>query len=289
MSISEDISAEVLAKAARHCCICRQFLPLYIQVHHIIERSKGGTDDFDNLIPVCIQCHASIHTTPYMTRKFTAKELKKSREDVYEMVSLGKLPATKSMTRNEIEAVSSHLAETLKNSKSEDKLSKEAIQLLSAALCEESNIELRKISANTVMIIIGNQNFIPKDKVEGQYPKVIIELLSKGFINSKGNTLELTKKGLDLVSKLVQTTATYTQKKIKCLNCSLHFIICTWEKNKHKSNSICCPECGQKKGLFLVWTQQKFGFIFQDVPGYAMLYDLPVNKPKKKLSKTKKA
>jgi|GEM_PF-1139553 len=289
MSINEDVSSEVLSKSARHCCICRQFLPLHIQVHHIIERSDGGTDDFDNLIPVCIQCHATIHTKPYMTRKFTAKELKKSRDDVYEMVSVGKLPSTKSTTRNELEAISSLLAETLKNSRSEDKLSEEAIHLLSATLCEKSDIELKRISDNTVMIIIGNQNFIPKDKLEAQYPKVIIELLSKGFINSKGDILELTKKGSDLVSKLVQTTATYTQKKIKCLNCSLHFIICTWEKDKHNSNSICCPECGQKKGLFLVWTQQKFGFIFQDVPGNAMLYDLPIDKLKKTPYKNKKA
>lgn len=27
-------------------------------------------------------------------------------------------------------------------------------------------------------------------------------------------------------------------------------------------------------GIFLAWTQQKFGFIFQDVPGKARLYDV---------------
>lgn len=275
MSINEDVVAEVLAKSARHCCVCRQFLPLSIQVHHIIEKSDGGTDDFDNLIPVCIQCHGNIHTIPHMTRKFTIKELKRCRDDVYEMVSVGKLPATKPMTRNELEVTSSILAETLRNSNNKEELSDEAIKLLSAILCEESNIKINRLSENSVVINIGSQYFIPSDKFVGQYPKSIIELLSQGLIVSMGDTLEITDKGSNLVAGLVQTTATYTQKKVKCLNCSLHFIICTWDKDKHDSSSICCPECGQNKGLFLVWTQQKFGFIFEDVPGNAMLYDSP--------------
>ncbi|MGZ9698178.1 HNH endonuclease [Bacillus safensis] len=45
---------EVLAKCARICCICREFKPLYVQVHHIREKADRGTDDFDNLIPVYI-------------------------------------------------------------------------------------------------------------------------------------------------------------------------------------------------------------------------------------------
>lgn len=280
MSINEDIVAEVLVRAARHCCVCRQFLPLSIQVHHIIERSDGGTDDLDNLIPVCIQCHGNIHTIPHMTRKFTTKELKKCRDAVYEMVSFGKLPATRAMTKNELEVVSAILAETLRNSNKDEVLSDEAIKLLSATLCEESNIKLNKISEKSSMIVIGDQYFIPNEEYAGQYPKPIIELLSQGFIESRGDTLEITAKGSKLVSGLVQTTSTYTQKKVKCLNCSLHFIICTWDKDKHDSGSICCPECGQNQGLFAIWTQQKFGFIFQDVPGNAMLYDSPILKSK---------
>ncbi|NRR05928.1 HNH endonuclease [Brevibacillus sp. RS1.1] len=275
MSINEDVIVEVLTRSARHCCICRQFLPLSIQVHHIIEKSDGGTDDFDNLIPVCIQCHGYIHTIPHMTRKFTTKELIKCRDNVYEMVSVGKLPATRSMTRNELETVSSILAETLRTSSNKEDLSDEALKLLSATLCEESSIKINKVSERSSIIIIGNQHFTPEDKFVGQYPKPIIELLSQGLIESKGDELEITTAGSRLVGELVQTTSTYTQKKIKCLNCSLHFIICTWDKDKHDSSSISCPECGQGKGLFLIWTQQKFGFIFQDVPGNAMLYDSP--------------
>jgi hypothetical protein len=280
MSINEDVAAEVLAKSARHCCICRQYLPLSIQVHHIIEKSEGGTDNFDNLIPVCIQCHGYIHTTPHMTRKFTIKELKKCRDDVYEMVSTGKLPATRTMTRNELEAISALLADTLRNLNSKEEIDEEALKFLCAVYSERSNIKIVRTLENLSIIVIGSQYFIPKEKFSGQYPKSIINLLSHGFIESKGDTLEITSKGMNLVSKLVQTTATYTQKKVKCLNCSLHFIICSWDQDKHNSSSIYCPECGQNKGLFLVWTQQKFGFIFQDVPGNAMLYDSPRFKTK---------
>ncbi|SHN88594.1 HNH endonuclease [Desulfitobacterium chlororespirans] len=282
MTISDEIASEVLSKSARHCCVCRNFLPLKIQVHHIREQSDGGTNDFDNLMPICIQCHSDIHTIPHMTRKFTEKELKKCRDNVYDMVACGKLPATKPMTRNELEVVSSLLAYTLRNNKDEDNLSDEAIELLSIMLCERSPIFISKVptigeisNSDLCVLSIGSQQLFPKERQVGQYPKSIIELLARGLIQSKGNELEITEKGEKLVSKLVQTTATYTQKKVKCLKCGLHFIICTWERDRHDSSSIHCPECGQNESLFLVWTQQKFGFIFQDVPGKSTVYDVP--------------
>ncbi|MFD4820874.1 HNH endonuclease signature motif containing protein [Peribacillus butanolivorans] len=275
MSISEEVAAEVLSKSARHCCICRNYLPLAIQVHHIKEKHEGGSDDFDNLIPVCIQCHANIHTFSKMTRNFTEKELKKSRDTVYEMVSMGKLPGTKPMTTVEIESLSSILAETLRNNKKEDTLSNDAVEILSMMLCEDAPavIRIHDGDSSYSYIEIGNQSIIRKSEQGVQYPSFIIELLSKGLIETKGNILEITDAGKSLISNLVQTTATYTQKKIKCLECGLHYIICTWEKDKHDSSTVHCPECGQKNGNFLVWTQQKLGFIYQEVPGNAMLYD----------------
>ncbi len=61
-SIPEKTVSVVLVKCARHCCICRRFSPLQIQVHHIIEQCDGGTHDEDNLIPICISCHSMVHT-----------------------------------------------------------------------------------------------------------------------------------------------------------------------------------------------------------------------------------
>ncbi|MBU8580158.1 MULTISPECIES: HNH endonuclease [Bacillus] len=275
MTLTEEVCSEVLAKCARVCCICKEFKPLHIQVHHIIEKSEGGTDDFDNLIPVCVECHSSIHTKSKMTQNFTKKEQKKARDTVYEMVSLGKLPKSRSFDRTEIELMSSIFAETLKNSKEEGDLSSESIKLLSTMLCERAPAIIKKINEENLLLIeIGGQYITQKCINKAQYSSSILELLSKGLVHSTGDIIKITDEGEKLISKLVQTTATYTQKKIKCLACGLHFIICTWNKHLHNSSTIICPECGQKKGDFIVWAQQKFGFIFQEVPGNAKIYDL---------------
>lgn len=275
MSIPELVVAEVLTKSARHCCICRNFSPLSIQVHHIIEKSHGGTDELENLIPVCIQCHAYIHTKSNMTRNFTEIELKKARDIVYDMVLSGKLPAVRSLASNEIEALSASLAETLKKDKNEEKLSDESVEIITTMVCENSEAILEKDNTDYLTIRIGNQQMIKRVQFEGQYPDFIIELLSKNLVVVKGHKLDLTDKGQRLVRKLVKNTETFIQKKVKCLKCSLHFILCTWDMDRHNSSNLICPECGQNEGVFIVWTQHKFGFIFEHVPGNSVIFDFP--------------
>jgi hypothetical protein len=63
--------------------------------------------------------------------------------------------------------------------------------------------------------------------------------------------------------------ATYTKIKAKCLNCSLHFVLCTWYPERHSAASLHCPECGQHSGEFLVWSERVFGNVVQEVPGDA--------------------
>ena len=45
------------------CAICggKDFL----EFHHLTEKSKGGTDNYDNLILLCTCCHAAIHGRKY--------------------------------------------------------------------------------------------------------------------------------------------------------------------------------------------------------------------------------
>ncbi len=92
MAVSPDRAAEILAKCARHCCICRRFRPLHLQVHHIVEQSEGGSDEPDNLIAICVSCHSDVHTETKLTRRFTTKELKLHRDNVCQLVADGKLP-----------------------------------------------------------------------------------------------------------------------------------------------------------------------------------------------------
>lgn len=66
----------------------------------------------------------------------------------------------------------------------------------------------------------------------------------------------------------------HQQIKVKCMNCGLHFIVCTHEPEKHGRLTMHCPECGQKKGKFIVWRENMKEPIFRFVPGEAALTDI---------------
>jgi hypothetical protein len=51
--------------------------------------------------------------------------------------------------------------------------------------------------------------------------------------------------------------------KFKCLNCRLHFIVCSWYK---EIASVYCPECG-KKDDNIHWIEEVDQPIFKFVPG----------------------
>jgi len=89
--IPEDVAAQVLAQCGRCCCICRRFKPIRLQVHHIKQRSQGGTNDPDNLIALCINCHIDVHSKLPFVRRFSEQEQKLSRNNVYQLIRDGKL------------------------------------------------------------------------------------------------------------------------------------------------------------------------------------------------------
>jgi 5-methylcytosine-specific restriction endonuclease McrA len=90
MAIPQNLVDEIMVKCGRHCCICRRFAPLHLQVHHIVESGEGGTDDPDNLIAVCLTCHSDAHAETRLTRRFTVSELKMDREAVFKAVHEGR-------------------------------------------------------------------------------------------------------------------------------------------------------------------------------------------------------
>jgi len=276
MSIPEETVAEVLSKSARHCCICRHFMPLQIQVHHILEKSNGGTNDIDNLIPVCITCHSCVHTDTKMTKGFSNKELIKSRNNVYDLVACGKLPAKAQLTKNEIDSLSSALSISLLEKDPENVISAYAMDILTRCILEKSSVTIINVKPLEFYgIVIGGSPFFSNEKISGQYPSFIIELLSHGFIESQGDELFVSEKGNKYLESIVPTIETFIEKKAKCIPCGLHFILCTWHGERHNAQNIYCPECGQSEGKFLVWQQKKFGFICLDVPGKANLVSFP--------------
>ena len=51
----------IYAREGYACAICDS--PKYLQVHHCIKRSQGGSDNVQNLICLCADCHALAHGT----------------------------------------------------------------------------------------------------------------------------------------------------------------------------------------------------------------------------------
>ena len=91
MSIPQPVVDQLLAACGRRCCLCRRFQPLCLQVHHIRPQAEGGTDEPDNLIALCLNCHSSMHTKAGMARNFTFDELKLHRNDTFTAVHDGRL------------------------------------------------------------------------------------------------------------------------------------------------------------------------------------------------------
>ena len=57
----ENLKAYIRARDNYTCQICKHKLT-DLRVHHILERSKGGTDRVDNLITLCESCHNKVHS-----------------------------------------------------------------------------------------------------------------------------------------------------------------------------------------------------------------------------------
>lgn len=57
MGFSPEIRRNELVASARHCCVCHRYKGVKVEVHHIIPKDKGGTDDQENAITLCFDCH----------------------------------------------------------------------------------------------------------------------------------------------------------------------------------------------------------------------------------------
>ena len=75
--------ALLLAECHRRCCICHRFCGVKMETDHMVPRADGGSDDIDNAIPVCFECHAEIHSyndAHPRGRKFQPAELRRHKE-----------------------------------------------------------------------------------------------------------------------------------------------------------------------------------------------------------------
>ena len=79
MGFKRDEVSDLLVAVHRRCSICHRFCGTKIETDHIVPEADGGTDNIDNAIPVCFECHAEIHSyndRHPRGRKFTPDELR---------------------------------------------------------------------------------------------------------------------------------------------------------------------------------------------------------------------
>jgi len=73
---------DLLARCHRRCCICHRFCGVKMELDHMDPKGEGGSDNIENAIPVCFECHAEIHSyNPKHPRgrKFRSAELRKHK------------------------------------------------------------------------------------------------------------------------------------------------------------------------------------------------------------------
>jgi hypothetical protein len=61
------IRSQVLLRDHFRCQECGYYK--HLEVHHVVPRSKGGTDDPENLMTLCTRCHKKIHGFRDVIRK----------------------------------------------------------------------------------------------------------------------------------------------------------------------------------------------------------------------------
>lgn len=69
--LSKRTISKILKRANKECTLCG-WNESTCDIHHIIPKSQGGTNEHNNLIIVCPNCHRIIHTT----NKYTIEYLK---------------------------------------------------------------------------------------------------------------------------------------------------------------------------------------------------------------------
>lgn len=96
MGFSVAVREEVLVRSARHCCLCRKYGGVGIEVHHIVAAADGGPDTLDNAVALCYSCHADAgHYNPRHPRgsRVRPSELKRHRDQHWAAVEAGRIPS----------------------------------------------------------------------------------------------------------------------------------------------------------------------------------------------------
>jgi len=202
MAISQDLVDRMMVACARRCCVCRRFKPTHLQVHHIDERAAGGSDEWNNLIVLCLTCHTDVHSSIPFARRFTHEELKGHRKTLIEMVVAGIFDLNEP---DEYQPVILRAARTI----DAGGLSKEAVELLlTAAVGEKSSqgmIFIQENSAGTGYFAGNSKRLNPHqdNRRTAEFKRGLNQLLDRGLVDYDSPTMFwLTTEGYLLADEL---------------------------------------------------------------------------------------
>lgn len=92
MPFSQAVKTRLFTRCGRLCCLCLRQCGTNIEAAHIIAEADGGSNEDDNGIPVCFDCHQEMEAyDPRHPRgnRFQPEELRARRDRVYRLVESG--------------------------------------------------------------------------------------------------------------------------------------------------------------------------------------------------------
>ena len=84
MGFSPKIKEEALVRSRRCCCICHRFAGVFTNVHHIIQEADGGSDELENAIVLCLECHGQVghyNERHPIGNKYVPSEVRRHRDE----------------------------------------------------------------------------------------------------------------------------------------------------------------------------------------------------------------
>lgn len=67
------------------------------------------------------------------------------------------------------------------------------------------------------------------------------------------------------------------QYRLKCMSCSLHYIVCSWNDDWLSNTTPVCPECGHKGSSFALRVSEMKEQIYEVVPGSDGTFPFPIS------------
>lgn len=96
MPFDQKTKTRMFVRCGRLCCLCLKQCGTNIEAAHIIDEHAGGSNEEENGIPVCLDCHQEIGAyDPKHPKgnKFTPAELTARRDRIYNLVESGAIYA----------------------------------------------------------------------------------------------------------------------------------------------------------------------------------------------------